>query len=186
MFISRAFISGLFSNALAACAAGIAAGFSASAVKVGIHAVKEIPHRLELIRESNGVRWYNDSIATAPERVIAALQAISGPIVLLLGGRDKDLPWFELAKNLHDSKPKVILFGEAGPMIQKVLVGVEGNHPHYPIHLVENLRAAVQKAVKIVDHGESVLLSPGGTSFDEFIDFEERGNLFKQLVEEIK
>ena len=173
-------------NALAACAAGVTAGFSVSSMQEGIQSVKEIPHRLEFIRKINGVRWYNDSIATAPERVIAALHAISGPIVLILGGRDKDLPWTDLAALIHERKPKVIVFGEAGTMIQKVLLEFEDNMPDYPISQVENLSNAVFEASTITKSGESVLFSPGGTSYDAFLDFEERGNLFKQLVESIQ
>ena len=173
-------------NALAGCAAGIIAGFTVSAMQEGIHSVKGIPHRLELIREFNGIRWYNDSIATAPERVIAALHAISGPLVLLLGGRDKDLPWTDLATVLHEQTPKVIVFGESGTMIKKVLLEFEGNAPKYPISQVNNLRDAVLEASKIAEGDDSVLLSPGGTSYDEFLNFEERGKLFKQLVEAIQ
>jgi len=173
-------------NALAACAAGIAAGFSISSLQGGIQSVKGIPHRLELIRKINGIRWYNDSIATAPERVIAALHAISGPLVLLLGGRDKDLPWTDLAVLIHERKPKVIVFGEAGTMIKRVLLEFENDMPDYPILQVDNLSNAVLEASKITKSGESVLFSPGGTSYDAFLDFEERGELFKQLVESIK
>jgi len=173
-------------NALAACAAGVAAGFSTSSLQEGIQSVEGIPHRLELIRKINGVRWYNDSIATAPERVIAALHAISGSLVLLLGGRDKDLPWTDLAALIHQRKPKVIVFGEAGAMIKRVLLEFEGGVPGYPILQVDNLSNAVLEASKITKSGESVLFSPGGTSYDAFLDFEERGKLFKQLVESIQ
>ena len=173
-------------NALAACASGIIAGFTVSAMQEGIHSVKGIPHRLELIREFNGIQWYNDSIATAPERVIAALRAISGPLVLLLGGRDKDLPWTDLAAVLHEQAPKVIVFGEAGTMIKKVLLEFEGDAPKYHISQVNDLRDAVSEASKIAESDDSVLLSPGGTSYDAFLNFEERGNLFKQLVEAIQ
>ena len=173
-------------NALAACAVGIIAGFTVSAMQEGIQSVKGIPHRLELIREFNGIRWYNDSIATAPERVIAALRAISGPLVLLLGGRDKDLPWTDLAAVLHEQAPKVIVFGEAGTMIKNVLLEFEGDAPKYQISQVNDLRDAVSEASKIAESDDSVLLSPGGTSYDAFLNFEERGNSFKQLVEAIQ
>ena len=173
-------------NALAACAAGVIAGFSVSSMQEGIHSVKGIPHRLELICEFNGIRWYNDSIATTPERVVAALHAISGPLVLLLGGRDKDLPWTDLAEVLHKQTPKVIVFGEAGTMIKKVLLEFENDAPEYPISQVNDLRDAVLEASKIAKNDDSVLLSPGGTSYDAFLNFEERGNLFKQLVEAIQ
>lgn len=173
-------------NVLAACAIATAAEFSATAMQAGINSIKGIPHRLELIRDVNHIRWYNDSIATAPERVIAALRTISGPLVLLLGGRDKNLPWTDLVKLIHQRKPKVILFGEAGPMIQKILFANEKNSPDYPIFLVDTLEKAVDKASKIAERDDSVLLSPGGTSYDAFFDFEERGNLYKKLVEAIQ
>jgi len=173
-------------NALAACAAGVAAGFKVSAMQEGIQSVMGIPHRLELIREVNGIRWYNDSIATAPERVIAALHSLSGSLVLLLGGRDKNLPWADLAEVLHEKKPKVIVFGEAGTMIKKVLLEFEGDAPEYPVSQVNDLGDAVLEASKIAESNDSVLLSPGGTSYDAFLNFEERGKLFKQLVEAIE
>ncbi len=169
-------------NALAACAAAFAAGFSADAMRSGIDAVKGVPHRLELVRARQGVRWYNDSIATAPERVMAAVHAIQTPLVLLLGGRDKDLPWGELADLLHTRRPKVILFGEAADLIESALLK---NGADYPLYRVPDLKNAVKKADRIAEAGESVLLSPGGTSFDAFRDFEERGEFFRQWVKEL-
>ena len=169
-------------NALAACTAAFAAGFPPETMRRGIQAVEGVPHRLELVRERAGVRWINDSIATAPERVMAAVRAIDAPLVLLLGGRDKDLPWGELADLLRDYNPKVILFGEAGNLIKNVL---KNSHAVYPIRQVGSLREAVEKAAEISREGECVLLSPGGTSFDAFRDFEERGQYFRKLVEEL-
>jgi UDP-N-acetylmuramoylalanine--D-glutamate ligase len=169
-------------NALAACAAAYAAGFPPEAMQQGIAAVKGVPHRLELVRERSGVRWYNDSIATAPERVMAAVHAIQTPLVLLLGGRDKDLPWGDLAGLLRARRPKVILFGEAGDLIRTALLKSGVN---YPLDQVSNLEDAVKKADQIAVAGESVLLSPGGTSFDAFRDFEERGECFRRLVKEL-
>ncbi len=169
-------------NALAACTTAFVAGFSAEAMQAGIQSVKAIPHRLELVRERNGVRWYNDSIATAPERVIAALHAIKGPLVLLLGGRDKDLPWESLALLLNERQPKVILFGEASNLIADILWKT---NPFYPLFQVEKLEDAVAKAAEIAQEGECVLLSPGGTSFDAFRDFEERGECYRRWVKEL-
>ena len=169
-------------NALAACAASFAAGFSPEAMRSGIDAVKGVPHRLELVRKRAGVLWYNDSIATAPERVMAAVRAMQMPLVLLLGGRDKDLPWDELANLLAERKPKVILFGEAGNLINKALLGGGAD---YPIAQVPDLQSAVQEADRIAVAGDCVLLSPGGTSFDAFIDFEERGEYYRKIVKEL-
>ena len=173
-------------NALAAAAAGISAQIPAEYIRDGILNVSGIPHRLELVAEINGVRWINDSIATAPERVIAALDAVPGKIVLLLGGRDKNLPWSELAAVLHDRKPKVVLFGESGSLIRKALEIFENDHLPYPIHQVSAFSKAIDKAREIAKSGDQILLSPGGTSYDEFTDFEERGNLFRKMVKEME
>ncbi len=172
-------------NAMAACAVGSALGFDPRAMQEGIESVTGVPHRLELIREKDGIRWYNDSIATAPERVMAAIQAINSPLVLLLGGRDKDLPWDDLAKMLLSVKPKVILFGEAAELIQTALQTHEDGKPPYPVWKVTSLYEAVRQAAEAAEPGESVLLSPGGTSFDAYKDFEVRGEHFRQLVEEL-
>ncbi len=170
-------------NMLAACAVSCAAGFSPEAMRLGIEQVKSIPHRLELIRDFNGVRWVNDSIATAPERVIAAVNTVQSPLILLLGGRDKDLPWEELAKSLHKFKPTVILFGEAAEKIYATLEHYEKGTFPYRIFSTKNLEEAVYKASQISLPGDTVLLSPGGTSYDAYFDFEERGNHFRHLVE---
>jgi UDP-N-acetylmuramoylalanine--D-glutamate ligase len=172
-------------NAMAACTACVAAGFPVEAMRKGINSVEGIPHRLEIVREYNGIRWFNDSIATAPERVIAALHALKGPLVLLLGGRDKDLPWEDLAAMLHERHPKVVLFGEAGNLIYAALIKFEGNSPSYPVYRVKTLEEAVLKAAEISEPGECVLLSPGGTSYDAYRDFEERGEHFRNLIKEI-
>jgi len=167
-------------NAMAACTVSFAAGFSVESMRNGIRSVTGIAHRLEVIREKDGIRWINDSIATAPERVIAALKAIECPLVLLLGGRDKNLPWDDLASLLNQRQPKVILFGEAKDLIAQ---NFQHHKVSYPIHEVNDLSAAVVLAQKIAQAGDCVLLSPGGTSYDAFQDFEERGNVFRQLVE---
>ena len=169
-------------NAMAACAASLAAGFSVEAMRMGISSVEGIPHRLELVKVFNGIRWINDSIATTPERVMAAMCALEGPLVMLLGGRDKDLPWENLATLLHEMHPKVVLFGEAGSLINTALKKYEGISPSYPIFQVKTLEEAVKKAADIAETDESVLLSPGGTSYDAYRDFEERGEHFRNLV----
>ena len=172
-----------FLNALAACATALAAGFDPKAMQEGIRSVEGIPHRLELVREIGGVRWINDSIATAPERVIAAIHAIEQPLVLLLGGRDKDLPWESLVALLHEEKPKTILFGEAANLIESAILQFEKGNPAYPLFVKNAFEEAFSKAVDISEPGETVLLSPGGTSFDAYRDFEERGEHFRTLVE---
>jgi UDP-N-acetylmuramoylalanine-D-glutamate ligase len=89
-------------NVLAAFAIGHAAGFPLDAMLESVEDFRGVPHRLELVRELRGVRWYNDSTSSAPERSIAAIRAFDEPIVLLLGGRDKDLPWEELMQLVNE------------------------------------------------------------------------------------
>jgi UDP-N-acetylmuramoylalanine--D-glutamate ligase len=162
-------------NVLAACAIAVAAGLPVEAMRAGIEGFTGVPHRLEFVRHWGGADWYNDSIATAPERAMAAIRSFTGPIILLAGGRDKDLPWGEFADLVRERVDHLILFGEAAGKIAFAL----GDYPHVSC---ANLSEAVKAAVRLVEPGDVVLLSPGGTSFDEFTDFEERGICFKQLV----
>jgi len=167
-------------NVLAACAISGSAGATIEMMRAGLQGFTGVEHRLELVREQAGVRWYNDSIATAPERVIAALHAFDEPLVLLLGGRDKKLPWEPLAELVKTRVKHTICFGEAGPMIDEVLAmaGVSAAHRT----LVGPLHAAVNVAARQTVAGDVVLLSPGCTGFDEFQDFAERGAKFKEWV----
>jgi len=146
------------------------------------------------VRERNGVLWINDSIATAPERTVAALRSFSEPIVALLGGRDKILPWAECATEIHgrlpeeDNQPRVrhaILFGEAADLIAEALaqhVRASGDVPT-PITRCTDLAEAVHTAASVALAGDVVLLAPGGTSFDAYEDFAARGQHFVALVE---
>jgi UDP-N-acetylmuramoylalanine--D-glutamate ligase len=172
-------------NALAACATAHAAGFSKEAMQAGIEEVHGISHRLEFIRQWHGADWYNDSIATTPERTLAAIRSFHEPLVLLLGGRDKHLPWMDLAAEIHQRADHIILFGEAASLIYSALDSYEKHNFPYTLERTGTLPEAIQAAAKIVQEGDVVLLSPGGTSYDAFKDFEERGELFRKLVEEL-
>ncbi len=168
-------------NVLAAFAIGHAAGFKLDDMLEAVEDFRGVPHRLELVRELNGVRWYNDSIATAPERAAAAVHAFTEPIVLMLGGRDKNLPWGDLAKLIHQRVDHVVVFGEAGEMIQKTVASVGGERG-VDVRRAQTLKEAVALAAEVASAGDVVLLSPGGTSFDEFKDFAERGEAFRKWV----
>ena len=172
-------------NVLAAIAIAASASLSIQAIYEGILSFKGVPHRLEFIREWGGGSWYNDSIATSPERTIAALESFDDPIILLAGGRDKDLPWNRLATLIHQKVDHLILFGEAAGLIKNVIGDVQQGQRPYSIDQVKNLEAAVDAASKRVQSGDVILLSPGGTSFDEFTDFEHRGRQFTQWVKEL-
>ena len=173
------------SNVLAAFAIGHAAGFTLDAMLEAVEEFRGVPHRLELVRELRGVRWYNDSIATAPERSMAAIHSFDEPIVLLLGGRDKDLPWEDLADLIHERVDHVVLFGEAAEKIEKAITNSNVKKRSVDVCRVKNLKEAVLKAAEVAQEGDVVLLSPGGTSFDEFEDFAERGEAFRKWVQEL-
>lgn len=172
-------------NILAAIAISAAASFSMQAIYEGIVNFTGIPHRLEFVREWGGADWYNDSIATAPERSIAAINSFDRPIVLLAGGRDKDLPWGKFAHLVHQKVDHLVVFGETVDLICNAVGQVIPDQRPFTIDRCAGLEEAVQKAAERVEPGDIVLLSPGGTSFDEFIDFEERGKRFTQWVKEL-
>ena len=172
-------------NILAGIAISAAAVFSLQAVYDGIVAFEGVPHRLEFVRELGGAAWYNDSIATSPERTMAALESFDQPIILLAGGRDKDLPWQDLADVIRHKVDHLVLFGEAANLIFDTLGKTEAGIRPFTIDLCESLEDAVKQAAQQTSPGDVVLLSPGGTSFDEFIDFEDRRKRFKQWVKEL-
>jgi len=175
-------------NVLAACAiSGVALALSeveggalVEAMRAGIAGFIGVEHRLEFVREHNGVKWYNDSIASAPERVIAALHSFDEPIVLLAGGRDKKLPWEDLATLAKTRVKHLVLFGEAGPLIQRALEAAQMDQARHTLR--PTLAEATAVAASQARPGDIVLLSPGCTSFDEFHDFAERGARFKEWV----
>ncbi len=169
-------------NVMAACAIAAAAGCNAEAMRAGVSGFKGVAHRLEFVRTWRGAHWYNDSIATAPERTLAAIRSFGGPLILLLGGRDKNLPWEALAQVVRQRVDHVVIFGEAREKIETALgARVLGSKP-YSITRVNTCREAVLAASRLAQPGFVVLFSPGGTSYDEFKDFEERGERFREWV----
>jgi UDP-N-acetylmuramoylalanine--D-glutamate ligase len=171
-------------NVLAAFSIGLAAGLPLEAMIEPVMVFCGVAHRLEFVREWNGAKWYNDSIATAPERTIAAIRSFSEPIILLLGGRDKNLPWEELATLVHKRVERVVIFGEAAGLIDAALEQAQGPLQK-PVECCKGLEEAVQAAARLAKSGEVVLLSPGATSFDQFRDFEARGEAFRKWVSEL-
>lgn len=172
-------------NVLAASAIAAATTLALPAIQSAVEEFQGIPHRLETVREINGVTWINDSIATAPERTIAAIDSISAPIVLLLGGRDKDLPWDKLANLVRNKVERVIIFGEAAPIINEAIGPRKHGQYLKAVVTVKDLAEALKTAQIQALEGEVVLLSPGGTSYDAFKDFEERGQFFRDWVNQL-
>ena len=165
-------------NVLAATTLANSAGIPTEAIAQAIRTFTGVEHRLELVRTRRGVQWINDSIATAPERALAALNAFSEPIILLAGGRDKAMEWDAWAKQVTERVKSVILFGDLADMLATKLA----DHKHPDFKQVSTVAEAVGWAAGTAVSGDIVLLSPGGTSYDAFNDFEERGELFRQLV----
>ena len=172
-------------NVLAASAIAAATTLALPAIQSAVEEFRGIPHRLETVRELNGVTWINDSIATAPERTIAALESISEPIVLLLGGRDKDLPWDKLANIVRNKVERVIIFGEAATIINEAIGPRKPGQYLKSVVTTKDLAEALKTAQIQAQAGEVVLLSPGGTSYDAFKDFEERGQFFRDWVNQL-
>jgi UDP-N-acetylmuramoylalanine--D-glutamate ligase len=175
-------------NALAACALAAALHVPIEAVRQAVTTFRGVEHRLELISETRGVRWYDDSIATTPERTVAALKAFpDAPIVLLAGGRDKHLPWHEMAIQTWRQVRSLILFGEAAGLIEEAMdASRPGASADCQIHHAGTLERAVELASRLARPGDVVLLSPGGTSFDAYRDFVARGEHYQQLVRALR
>jgi UDP-N-acetylmuramoylalanine--D-glutamate ligase len=172
-------------NVLAACALTSALNVDVEPMAQAIREFKGVAHRLQLVREVNGVKYYDNSISTAPERVMADLQVFSEPIVLLAGGRDKHLPWEDAAQMIVERVRELIVFGEMAELVRgavEVQLSRSEERKLESVHQVATLDEAVTLAAQIAKSGEAVLLSPGGTSFDAFKDFAERGNKFQELV----
>jgi UDP-N-acetylmuramoylalanine--D-glutamate ligase len=170
-------------NVLAACAVAEAAGLSDEAMRSGVRGFGGVLHRLEFVRRWNGADWYNDSIATAPERAMAAIRSFHEPLILLAGGRDKKLPWGDLMELVRQRVDHLVVFGEAAEIILQALEHRNGER--LTVQRCTGLKEAVQAAAQLAQPGDVVLLSPGGTSFDEFRDFEERGECFARWVRDL-
>lgn len=163
-------------NVLAAVTLADSAGIEVDAMRQAIRTFKGVEHRLELVRRFKDVQYINDSIATAPERALAALDAFEEPIILLAGGKDKDMEWDNWADVVPQKVKEVILFGELAELLEEKLVGFAD------VRRVETMADAVEMAKDTAVAGDIVLLSPGGTSFDAFDNFAQRGEIFREIV----
>jgi UDP-N-acetylmuramoylalanine--D-glutamate ligase len=167
-------------NAAAACAMAGVAGVSPDAMLTAIRAFRGVPHRLETVRVLDGVTYVNDSIATAPERVTAALKSYREPLILLLGGRDKKLPWESMIALALTKARHIVAFGELGDLVVQQVRAFDGGLER--VTRVATLDEAVAAAREVAQAGDVVLLSPGGTSYDAYTDFAARGAHFRALV----
>jgi UDP-N-acetylmuramoylalanine--D-glutamate ligase len=145
-------------------------------------AFKALPHRLQLVGEARGVRWYNDSKATTPDSSIVALEAFDSPIIIA-GGYDKHIPFDEFGAKIAQKAKAAILIGQTAQVIGKIIQ----NHPQNKaqVKYAKTLAEAVQTADTLAVNGDAVLLSPACASYDMFENYEQRGEQFIDLVNKV-
>ena len=144
-----------------------------------------VEHRIELIRTRNGVRWYNDSIASSPSRTIAGLNSFKEKVILIAGGKDKGISYDALGPVINDHVKLLILCGATAGVIRRVTEQA-ANYDGLEIVDVEDYHQAVALAGSRAQEGDVVILSPASTSFDRFANFMERGRVFKDIVNGLK
>ena len=141
-----------------------------------------VEHRIELVRERRGVRWYNDSIASSPTRTIAGLRSFTQPVILIAGGYDKHIPFDPLAPEIIERVKLLILCGATADAIRRAVRGCAAYNGTPEIVETETLREAVRLASERAVAGDVVTLSPACAAFDQFANFMERGKAFKAMV----
>lgn len=146
-----------------------------------------VAHRLELVREKDGVKYYNSSIDSSPTRTIAALSTFKNKPTLIVGGRGKKTPYEGLARELYLRAGAVILTGETADEVSEALASVASEYPDSDLRILleEDFAACVKLAESVTPAGSAVVLSPAATSFDKFKNFAERGEVFKSLVKNL-
>ena len=143
-----------------------------------------VEHRIELIRTRNGVRWYNDSIASSPSRTIAGLRAFPEKVILIAGGKDKGISYDDLGPVINDHVKLLLLCGATAGVIRRVTEQA-ANYQGLEIVDVKDYHEAVALADSRAEAGDVVILSPASTSFDRFANFMERGRVFKDIVNDL-
>ena len=164
-------------NALVALLLAQHGGAPLDSIREGLRTYPGLAHRIAFCGEKNGVRVYNDSKGTNVDATVIAIRSLQGPLVLLLGGSDKGTGYMPLRDELQGKMRKLVFLGEAIPQLERDL----GDLPH---DVVVNFDDAVRQALDLANSGDQVLLSPACASFDQFNNFEERGERFEALVKE--
>jgi UDP-N-acetylmuramoylalanine--D-glutamate ligase len=167
------------SNALAALALGDAAGLDRQSMLQVLSEFQGLPHRTQWVAERDGIVWYNDSKATNIGATLAAVQGFEGPLVLIAGGQGKGADFAELAAGLDQRVRAVVLIGEAAGEIYQAL------GERIPARVAGSMHEAVGLAAQLAQAGDLVLLSPACSSFDMFDNYEHRGQVFMQAVQEL-
>ncbi len=169
-------------NALAAVAVGISQGLEALVIADTLRTFGGVSHRLEFVTETNGVKFINDSKGTNPDASIKALEAYPEPIVLIAGGKNKGSDFGEFADKIKSKVKELVLIGQAAPQIREAVENIGFTN----IHEAKDYPEAVKMAHQLASPGDIVLLSPACASWDMFNSYEERGDLFKQVVNDLR
>ena len=166
-------------NVLAAVTASRLAGVDAKSIGEAVRSFQGVEHRLEFVAEIHGVRYFNDSKATNVDATLKALDAFPGRILIILGGKDKGSDYTALQKSLREKAILALLIGAASEKIASQITG------SVVIERAETLQRAVEIASHTAKSGDIVLLAPACASFDQFQNYEQRGQVFKQLVRDL-
>lgn len=170
-------------NAAAAIAAARAIGLSDDVIGTGLAAFRGLPHRLEFVAQRDGVKYYNDSKSTTPESTQIAVEAFIGsPVVVLVGGKPKGASFAAMGRFIAGSCKAAVCYGTAGPEIYKeVIAGIKAGG-RAVAEKVPTFAEAVRRAGQLAAAGDVVVLSPACASYDEFINYEQRGEVFRRLI----
>lgn len=172
-------------NVCAAICASILAGATIENVKSSVFSFKGLEHRLELVANVKGVKYYNDSFSTNPQTTIAAVNSFTEPITLILGGYDKGLDFKGMVKHLcmKENIENVLLIGNVQDKLYKLLTEYRFKNNIYKLHK-DKMELIIKKCISVTKDGGIVLLSPACASFDMFKDYKDRGNQFKNIIGE--
>ncbi len=167
-------------NALAATAISFSAGISAETIASVLRNFKGVEHRIEFVRELDGVRYVNDSKATNPDSAMKAIEAVDAPVILIAGGYEKNSDFRELIESFAGKVKHLLLLGATAKRFEAsaIACGFDGER----ITVCDGMSAAVKRASELANPGDSVLLSPACASLDMYANYEERGEEFKSLV----
>lgn len=173
------------SNLAGAIAVAEYFGIKEEQIRTCLPAFKPLPHRLELVAERNGVKWYNDSKATTPESAIASLEAFDNPVIIIAGGYDKGIAFDKLGEKIAQKAKAAILIGQTAEKIADAISKTQDSRLKTQVKFDKSLAEAVNFAGQLAVEGDVVLLSPACASYDMFDNFEHRGREFTRLLKEI-
>lgn len=167
-------------NALAVICLAASAGIPVEKIAKGLKDFSGVPHRIEPLGYAAGLNWFNDSKSTNVDSLKVALECFDGEVVLLAGGKEKDSDYSVLNRLIEDKVKAIVLFGSGAESLSGQWSGTT------PLYITETLEQAVEQTLRISSEGDTVLLSPGCASFDQYRNFEERGDHFKEIVRVLK